>query len=313
MSTRIGLDQWSALVAVVESGGYAGAADRLHRTQSTISYTIKKLEEQLGLKVFELQGRKAALTPTGQLLYRRGKALLAEAARLERSAAELARGQEPQIRLAVDVIYPTWLLLDCLKAFADEQPDTRIELYETVLGGTDEALIAGAVDLAIGNAVPGGFLGDALMQMRFVCAAAPEHPLHALERAWPSMTCGHIVTWLCAVKACSAGVPSAGSTRNAGPYPTRPRRSTQHAWARAMHGFPKRLSVQRLRRAVSAACRSRKVRSGMPPSTWSSPMPSSLVLARCGSRHFCASAPGRAASSTKLERRTVRGLPHADA
>ena len=48
------------------------------------------------------------------------------------------RGQEPQIRLAVDVIYPTWLLLDCLKAFADEQPDTRIELYETVLGGTDE-------------------------------------------------------------------------------------------------------------------------------------------------------------------------------
>jgi LysR substrate binding domain len=164
---------------------------------------------------------------------------------------ELARGKEPRLRLAVDVIYPAWLLLDCLKASADEQPDTRIELYETVLGGTDEALIAGAVDLAIGNAVPGGFLGDALMQKRFVCAAAPGHPLHALERAWPSMTCGHIVTWLCAVKACSGGVPSAGSTRNAGPYPTRPRRSTQHAWARAMHGFPKRLSVQRLRRAVS--------------------------------------------------------------
>jgi len=128
------------------------------------------------------------------------------------------------------VIYPAWLLLDCLKASADEQPDTRIELYETVLGGTDEALIAGAVDLAIGNAVPGGFLGDALMQKRFACAAAPEHPLHALERAWPSMTCGHIVTWLCAVKACSGGVPSAGSTRNAGPYPT------SHVDQRSMHG-----------------------------------------------------------------------------
>jgi DNA-binding transcriptional LysR family regulator len=112
MLPRIGLDQWSALVAVVESGGYAGAAQRLHRTQSTVTYTIKKLEEQLGLKVFELRGRKAALTPTGQLLYRRGKALVAEAARLERAAAELARGQEPQIRLAVEVIYPTWLLLE---------------------------------------------------------------------------------------------------------------------------------------------------------------------------------------------------------
>ena len=52
-----------------------------------------------------------------------------------------------------------------------------------MLGGTDEALIAGEVDLAIGSAVPGGFLGDALMQVRFVCAAAPGHPLHALERA----------------------------------------------------------------------------------------------------------------------------------
>ena len=44
----------------------------------------------------------------------------------------------PQIRLAVDVVYPTWLVLDCFKAFVDEQPDTRIELYETVLGGTDD-------------------------------------------------------------------------------------------------------------------------------------------------------------------------------
>jgi DNA-binding transcriptional LysR family regulator len=182
MTPRIGLDQWSALVAVVESGGYAGAAQRLHRTQSTVTYTIKKLEEQLGFRVFELKGRKAVLTPTGQLLYRRGKSLLAEAARLEAAAAELARGEEAQIRLAVDVVYPTWLLLDCLQAFADDQPDTRIELYETVLGGTDEALVAGDVDLAIGSAVPGGFLGDALMQLTFVCAAAPRHPLNALGR-----------------------------------------------------------------------------------------------------------------------------------
>jgi DNA-binding transcriptional LysR family regulator len=183
MSPRVGLDQWTALVAVVEAGGYAGAARTLHRTQSTITYTIKKLEEQLGLRVFEIRGRKAVLTPTGQLLYRRGKALVTEASRLERAAAELAQGHEPQIRVAVDIVYPTWLLLECLKAFAAERPDTRIELYETVLGGTEEALAAGEVDLAIGSAVPGGFLADTLMQLRFVCAAAPDHPLNLLGRA----------------------------------------------------------------------------------------------------------------------------------
>jgi len=63
-----------------------------------------------------------AVTPTGQLLYRPAKALVAEAARLERATAELARGQEPQIRHAVDVIYPTWLPRDCFKAFADDSP-----------------------------------------------------------------------------------------------------------------------------------------------------------------------------------------------
>ena len=179
---KITLDQWAALVAVVEAGGYAQASTRLHRTQSTVTYTIKKLEDLLGVKVFELQGRKAVLTATGQALYRRGKALLEEAGRLERAAAGLARGWEPEIRIAVDIIFPTWLLLECCAEFGREHPGTRIELIESVLGGTDEALAAGRVDLAIGSMVPSGFLGDPLMQVRFVCAAAPSHPLHQLGR-----------------------------------------------------------------------------------------------------------------------------------
>lgn len=180
---RITLDQWAALVAVVEQGGYAQASRRLHRTQSTVTYTIKKLEEQLGLAVFELQGRKAVLTPAGQVLYRRGKALLDDATRIERSATALAQGWEPELRLAVDTIFPTWLLLRALAQFGEERPEVRIELIETVLGGTEDALLEGRVDFIVGNHVPGGFIGDALMQVRFVCAAAPSHPLHQLGRA----------------------------------------------------------------------------------------------------------------------------------
>jgi DNA-binding transcriptional LysR family regulator len=101
-----------------------------------------------------------------------------EAGRLERASAELARGWEPEIRLAVDIIFPTWLLLECLAAFGDEHPDIRIELVESVLGGTEDALTEGRADVAIGGVIPGGFMGDPLMQVRFVCAAAPSHPLH---------------------------------------------------------------------------------------------------------------------------------------
>lgn len=181
-SSKITLDQWNVLVSVVESGSYSKAAERIHRSQSTLTYAIKKLESLLGVKVFELRGRKAVLTPTGELLYRRGKTLTEEAARLEHAAAELAKGWEPQVRVAVDIVFPTWLLLKCFADFARERPETHLELYETVLGGTEEALAKRSVEFAIGGSVPQGFVGDILMPIRAVCMAAPSHPLHQLGR-----------------------------------------------------------------------------------------------------------------------------------
>lgn len=178
MQPRITLDQWAVLVSVVETGSYAKAAERIHRSQSTLTYAVQKLEKLLGVKVFELRGRKAVLTPTGNLLYRRGKVLIEEARRLEHAAGDLARGWEPEIRLAVDIVFPTWLLLECLAGFGRERPETRIELYETVLGGHEDALAERKADLAIGGTVPAGVVGDVLMSVRFVCVAAPFHPLH---------------------------------------------------------------------------------------------------------------------------------------
>jgi DNA-binding transcriptional LysR family regulator len=179
---RISLDHWNALVSVVESGGYAKAAGQLHKSQSTLTYAIQQLERLLDIKVFQREGRRSVLTPAGEVLYRRGKALVEEALRLEHAAGDLARGWEPEIRLAVDVAFPTWLLLKCFEAFGTERPECRIELYETVLGGHEDALNEKKVDLAIGGTIPAGFVGDALMQMPFTCAAAPSHPLHQLGR-----------------------------------------------------------------------------------------------------------------------------------
>jgi DNA-binding transcriptional LysR family regulator len=179
---RISLDQWSALVSVVDSGGYAKAGEALNKSQSTLTYAIQRLEELLGVKVFEIRGRKAALTAAGEVLYRRGKTLLDEAGRLEHVAGALAKGWEAEIRLAVEILFPTWLLVQCLGAFSAEHPDTRIELYETVLGGTDEALVARRVDFAISPNLPAGFLGDPLMPLRTLCVAGPSHPLHRLGR-----------------------------------------------------------------------------------------------------------------------------------
>jgi DNA-binding transcriptional LysR family regulator len=179
---RVSLEQWRAFTVVVDAGGYAQAAKVLHKSQSAVTYAVQKLESQLGVKAFEIQGRKAVLTATGQLLYRRAQALLEEAGGLERSARTLSAGWEAEIRLAVEIIFPTWLLLDCFARFGTESPHTRIELIESVLGGTTEALISRQAELAISAQIPQGFAGDPLMRVRFVPAAHPGHPLHQLGR-----------------------------------------------------------------------------------------------------------------------------------
>ncbi len=179
---RISLEQWRALIAVVDAGGYAQAASSLHKSQSAVTYAVKKLESLLGVDAFEIHGRKAVLTATGQVLYRRARALLDEAAALEAAAGTLAGGWEPELRLAVDIVFPTWLLLEVLVRFARDCPGTRIELLETVLGGTEDALSQRQAALVVGPIVPPGFIGDPLLRLRFVAVAAPFHPLHALGR-----------------------------------------------------------------------------------------------------------------------------------
>jgi DNA-binding transcriptional LysR family regulator len=179
---RISLEQWRSLLAVVDAGGYAQAAEALHKSQSAVTYAVQKMEALLGVKVFEVVGRKAHLTSTGEVLYRRAKALLDEAGALESAAGTLAAGWEPELRLSVEIVFPTWLLLQCFARFAEERPEIRIELYESVLSGTEEALLQRKVDLAICSQIPAGFMGDQLMRLRFVAAAQPDHPLHRLGR-----------------------------------------------------------------------------------------------------------------------------------
>jgi DNA-binding transcriptional LysR family regulator len=179
---HVTLEQWRSLVAVVDAGGYAQAAELLHKSQSALTYAVQKLESQLEVKAFEIRGRKAVLTPTGQLLYRRARALIEEAEGVERAARAISAGWEAQIGLAVEILFPTWLLLECLDRFGVESPHTRIELIESVLGGTGEALTQGLADIAIGPQVPPGFSGEALLRFRGVLVAHPQHPLHRLGR-----------------------------------------------------------------------------------------------------------------------------------
>ncbi|MGD9387764.1 MAG: LysR family transcriptional regulator [Gammaproteobacteria bacterium] len=182
MRPRVTLEQWRMLQAVVDHDGYAGAAEALSKSVSTVSYGIRRLEAGLGVALLEVQGRRAVLTPAGGELLRRSRYLLDEALAIERAAGMLAQGWEPVVRLAVEVIFPQERLLASLDAFARLTGTTRVELIESVLSGTNEQLVAGKADLAVTAMVPQGFLGEPLAEVEFVAVAHPDHPLHALGR-----------------------------------------------------------------------------------------------------------------------------------
>jgi DNA-binding transcriptional LysR family regulator len=176
------LEQWSVLKAIVDHGGFAQAADALHRSQSSVSYMAARLQEQLGIKLLAIEGRKARLTDQGRVLLARATELLERAHRMEQFAVNLSKGWEAEISLAADVAFPTPWLLQALLRFAQQAPETRVQLKEVVLSGADEALITQSADLVIGTKVPAGYLGELLLQVEFVAVAHPEHRLHRLAR-----------------------------------------------------------------------------------------------------------------------------------
>ena len=183
MTPNITLDQWRTLISIVDAGGYAQAAETMFKSQSAVTYAVQKIESLLNVKVFEIQGRKAILTPTGKMLYRRALALVNEASELEQAANALSAGWEANINIAAEILFPSHLLLSCMAKFGLESTHTRIELIESVIGGTSEALLKGQADIAITPQLPPGFLGDLLIRIKIVAVAHADHPLHHLGHA----------------------------------------------------------------------------------------------------------------------------------
>ncbi len=181
-TVNVTLDQWRALIAVIDQGGYARAAEQLGKSQSTVSYAIGQLEEALGLALFRIEGRRATPTAAGETLYRRARHLLAEAVAMEEAACRLSQKIEPQVRLAADMLVPGHHILCGLTRFAEDFPQTRVDVLESVLSGTEDALVQKQVDMAIIARVPPGFMGDFVYSAILVGVVAPEHPLVQLGR-----------------------------------------------------------------------------------------------------------------------------------
>ena len=179
---RVTLEQWRVFQAIIEQGGYAQAATYLHRSQSAVSYSMSRLQEQLGISLLRVEGRKAVLTEQGEILLNRSQLLIEEAAEIENFAQHLSQGREAEIKLVVDAAFPNDLLMNALAQFAIQSQGTRVQLREVILSGAIDALVSDEAELVIGVETPSGYLADPLIEVELIAVAHSDHPLHKLNR-----------------------------------------------------------------------------------------------------------------------------------
>lgn len=178
---KLSLDALQILDAIDRRGSFAAAGKALHKVPSTISYTVSKLEEDLGVQLFDRVGPRAHLTPAGEALLEEGRHLLRAARELEMRVRRVASGWEAELTVAVDSMFVPALLAEDVRAFNAVAEQTRMRLISESLSGTWEALLDRRADLLVGAAGEGpsggGYVVEPMGVVRFVFAVAPSHPL----------------------------------------------------------------------------------------------------------------------------------------
>lgn len=189
---RLTLDGLAVLDAIERRGSFAAAAQELHRVPSAITYTVQKLEEDMGVPLFDRSAHRARLTAAGRELLREGRHLLRAADELESRVKRVATGWETELAIAYDGTLPMGAMLALIAEFCGAECGTRIKLTTEVLGGNWDALASGRVDLAIGASGDGpsggGYAMHRLGHMEWVFAVAPGHPLASEPEPIPSAT-----------------------------------------------------------------------------------------------------------------------------
>ncbi len=126
MNIKITLDGLRVLDAIDRRGSFAAAASELFRVTSALTYSVQKLEADLGIALFERQGKKSLLTAAGRSLLDDGRKLLQAAEAMENRAKRIATGWEAELRIALDTLLPISALTPVVRQF--DQMDCGTEL-----------------------------------------------------------------------------------------------------------------------------------------------------------------------------------------
>ncbi|RFP23042.1 LysR family transcriptional regulator [Duganella sp. BJB488] len=188
MLDAMSMDQLRTFIAAADEGSFSAAGRKLRRAQSVVSTTLANLEQQVGFALFERTGRYPQLTEAGRALLEQARSAVGGMDAFKARARTLAEGLEPELAVAVDVMFPIATLTTAVQAFKSAFPTTPLRLYVEALGAVVQPLVEGNCRVAIIGSlpeIPPGCASEFLLSVTAVCVVAPCHPLAAAQGQVP--------------------------------------------------------------------------------------------------------------------------------
>lgn len=182
----ITLDQLAVFLSIVEHGSFSGAARKLGRAQSAVSYAIANLERLIELELFDRTGRKPVLTEAGRALLDDARAVHGQVDHLLARAQRMREGVEARLSVAVDVFFPMPKLLTALASFRRRYPEVPVHLRTEALGAVAQLVADGAVQFGVSVPLrdfPSAIERRPLWPIEMVTVCAADHPLAQRARA----------------------------------------------------------------------------------------------------------------------------------
>jgi DNA-binding transcriptional LysR family regulator len=183
VSAMLDLELLRSFVSVVDSGGFTRAGERVHRTQSTVSQQIKRLEDDVGQPLLNRAGKDVTPTEAGERLLSYARRLL--------SLAEEARdvvtkpGSEGAVQLGIPQDFAAYRLTKLLATFSRSRPGLRLDVRADQSIYLSRDLERGELDLALIKRAAGGKDGIAVWPERVHWVTSKSHPIDAKIRSVP--------------------------------------------------------------------------------------------------------------------------------
>ena len=177
------LELLRSFVSVVDAGGFTRAGERVHRTQSTVSQQIKRLEEDVGQPLLNRSGKDVTPTEAGERLLSYARRLLALA---EEARDVMARpDSEGAIRLGVPEDFAAYRLAKLLAAFSRSHPGVRLDVRADQSTYLKRDLERGDLDLALFKRAAGDKSGIAVWPERVHWVTSKSRPCDTSEGSVP--------------------------------------------------------------------------------------------------------------------------------